>query len=118
MRTLILAVAALVLGDRSAARAEAPPVWSGFAGDAQHTADSGVASDSLSTIRWETPVDTSVEGSSGPIYIHYGSPVITGDDTVIVPVKTSASGNFQVEGITAVTGAVEWTYGRPALARR
>jgi hypothetical protein len=71
---------------------------------------SSVASDPLDTIRWETPVDTSVAGSSGPIYIHYGSPVVTADNTVIVPVKTSSSGNFEVEGITGSSGAVNWTY--------
>jgi len=90
--------------------AAAQPTWSGFAGNAQHTALSGVASDSLQTIRWETPVDTSVVGSSGPIYIHYGSPVVTADNTVIVPVKTGSSGSFEVEGITGSSGAVNWTY--------
>jgi hypothetical protein len=110
MRKLVLAVAVLLPSAGSVARGQVP-VWAGFAGDAQHTADSSVASDSLSTIRWETPVDTTIEGSSGPIDIHYGSPVITAANTVIVPVKTSSSGNFEVEGITGSSGAIEWTYG-------
>ena len=109
MRKLVLAVAVFGSGGGSVVRAQVP-VWSGFAGNAEHSADSSIASDSLSTIRWETPVDTTIQGSGGPIYIHYGSPVITAANTVIVPVKTSSSGNFEVEGITGSSGAIDWTY--------
>lgn len=90
--------------------ASGQPVWSDFGGNAQHTADSSVASDPLQTIRWETPVDTSLSGNSGAIYIHYGSPLVTADNTVIVPVKTATTGDFDVEGIAGASGSIEWSY--------
>src|SRR5262249_17442046 len=39
------------------------PVWTGFARDAQHSALSTVASQSLDAIRWSTPVDTNKQYS-------------------------------------------------------
>jgi hypothetical protein len=33
------------------------PVWSGFAGDAQHSAQSSIASQTLTNIHWQTAVD-------------------------------------------------------------
>ncbi len=86
------------------------PVWSDFAGNAQHTADSAVASDSLSSIRWSTPVDLDPQyAGNGDLYIHYGSPLITANNTVIVPVKTGAYGGFQIDAINGSSGVTQWT---------
>jgi hypothetical protein len=73
------------------AQARADDIWSGFAGNAQHTALSSVASQSLDGIRWRTPVDLSPQYTGNDLLIHYGSPLITGADTAIVPVKTGAT---------------------------
>src|SRR3984957_19292648 len=89
--------------------AAADPTWTGFANNPQHTADSSVASDSLQTIRWQTPVDLSPQYYGDDLYIHYGSPVITSDNTVVVPGKNRASNGFEVEGINGSTGATLWT---------
>src|SRR6059058_2449562 len=68
--------------------------WSGYAGNPQHTAISTVASQSLGAIRWSTPVDES--NPSSPIHIHYGSPLITAGNTVVVPVR-EADGSFRID---------------------
>jgi hypothetical protein len=85
------------------------PVWAGYAGDAQHSAVSSVASDSLSTILWQTPVDLDPQYSGGNLFIHYGSPLVTQSDTIIVPVKTGASGGFKVQALNGATGASIWS---------
>ncbi len=89
--------------------ARAGVVWSGYAGDAQHTALSSVASQALSVIRWQTPVDLAPQYSGTSLLIHYGSPVVTAADTVIVPVKTGATGGFEVQARNGGTGGVLWT---------
>ena len=69
--------------------------WSGHAHDPQHTAVSRVASQPLSRIKWQTPVDLAPQYSGTNLLVHYGSPLITRQNTVLIPVKTGAmdSGN-------------------------
>ncbi len=89
--------------------AAGPPMWSGHAGDAQHTATSRVATQPLNRIVWSTPVDLAPPyRSGGLLLIHYGSPVITAAGTVLVPVKTTASGDFRVEARRGSDGALVW----------
>ena len=88
------------------------PVWTGFARDAQHTAQSTVASQTLQTIHWSMLIDTNRQYSGNDLLIHYGSPMVTAANTVIVPVKTTdASGNtvFQVEAHAGSDGTLLWT---------
>ncbi|HLJ92889.1 MAG TPA: hypothetical protein VKU02_06820, partial [Gemmataceae bacterium] len=73
------------------------PSWSSYAHDPQHTAISDVPSQSLQAIHWQTPVDLNPQSYGGDLYIHYGSPVVTAANTVIVPVKTGANDGFEVE---------------------
>jgi hypothetical protein len=82
--------------------------WIGLAGDPQHTGVSGVASQTLDAIHWQTPVDLSPSPSGGDLLIHYGSPVVTPNNTVIVPVKTGPAGGFRVEAFDGATGAMKW----------
>src|SRR5476649_1218100 len=82
--------------------------WSGYGHDAQHTAISPVASQPLNRILWQTPVDLNPQYSGNDLYIHYGSPSITRSNTVIVPVKTGATGGFEVEALAGATGATNW----------
>jgi hypothetical protein len=83
--------------------------WSGYGGDPQHTAISPVASQSLQSVRWQTPVDLNPQYSGNDLLIHYGSPVITAGNTVVLPVKTGATDGFRVEGRSGTTGALLWT---------
>jgi hypothetical protein len=82
------------------------PVWYGYGGNAQHTALSTVASQSMDKVRWSTPVDLHPPGFLG---IHYGSPMVTAANTVLVPEKTTSSGNFQVEAHSGLDGSLLWT---------
>src|SRR5207249_1826019 len=79
--------------------------WSEFAFNAQHTAESTIGSQDLQAIRWSTPVDLNQTGGA----IHYGSPLMTPSNTVIVPVKTGATNGFKMEGLDGVTGSVLWS---------
>jgi uncharacterized protein (TIGR03437 family) len=82
--------------------------WLTFAHDSQHTAVSLNASQPLNKIHWQTPVDLDPQYSDGELLIHYGSPLVTPNNTVIVPVKTGASGGFRVEAHAGGNGSLLW----------
>jgi hypothetical protein len=84
-------------------------VWSSYAHDAQHSGQSQVPSDALNRIHWQTPVDLRPQYSgTGELFIHYGSPLVTAQNTVIVPVKTGDTGGFRVEAHGGADGALKW----------
>jgi hypothetical protein len=83
--------------------------WGSFAGSAQHTGVAPVASQPLNQVLWQTPVDLNPQYSGGDLLIHYGSPLLTQANTVIVPVKTGATNGFRVEGRSGVDGSLAWT---------
>jgi hypothetical protein len=85
------------------------PAWSGFAGDAQHTADSAYASQALSKIHWQTTIDLHPQTSGGELIVHYASPIITRQNTVIVAVKTGLDGGFRLDARDGATGALKWS---------
>jgi len=82
--------------------------WYGYAHEPQHSAIAPVASQPLNRIVWQTPVDLNPQYSGGELLIHYGSPLVTRSNTVIVPVKTGASGGFEVEALAGATGTTQW----------
>lgn len=85
------------------------PVWGNYNGNAQHTGLSTVALAGMNGIKWSTPVDLNPQYSGNSLLIHYGSPLATAGNTIIVPVKTGASGGFQVEAHRGSDGALLWT---------
>ena len=89
-------------------RAQFQP-WPGFANGPQHTALSPARSQPLTQIRWQTPVDLDPQYSGAELLIHYGSPLVTSLNTVIVPVKTGATGNFRVEAHLISDGSIKWS---------
>ena len=103
---LVLAWALLAFGSANRSQGQ---VWQGYARNAQHTTQSGVLSQALGHIAWQTPVDLNPQYQGNDLLIHYGSPVITSANTVIVPVKTGASGGFQLEARSGVDGSLLWT---------
>ena len=82
--------------------------WSGYAHDAQHNAVSPVASQPLNHILWQTPMDLNPQYSGSELLIHYGSPLVTRSNTVIVPVKVGTNDGFRVEAHSATNGALLW----------
>jgi hypothetical protein len=82
--------------------------WSGYGHESQHDAIAPAASQPLNRILWHTPVDLNPQYSGSELLIHYGSPLITRSNTVIVPVKTGAAGGFVVEALVGATGATNW----------
>jgi hypothetical protein len=83
--------------------------WSGYGHDAQHDGIASAASQPLNRILWQTSVDLDPQyGVEGSLPIHYGSPLITRSNTVLVSVKTAAEGEFVVESLVAATGATNW----------
>ena len=86
------------------------PAWFSYGHDAQHTALSAVASQDLGRISWSSTVDAAPQyTSTGSLLTHYGSPVVTTRNTVVIPVKTGATGGYRVEGRNGTTGAVVWS---------
>lgn len=86
------------------------PAWPNFGRDVQHAARSGVATQSLLRIVWQTPVDLVPPYLPGNVlHIHYGSPVITASNTVLVPVKVNRTGGFRVEARSGANGALAWS---------
>jgi hypothetical protein len=84
--------------------------WSGYAHDPQHTAVSANQPQNLHSIHWQTPVDLNPPGGGqGGLLIHYGSPLVTAGNTVIVPVKTGDTDGFQLQAFNGATGSPLFT---------
>jgi hypothetical protein len=83
--------------------------WSGHGHDPQHTAVSAVASQPLQQIRWQTPLDLNPQYRGTSLLIHYGSPLVTAANTVIIPVKTGAMDGFKMEARRGADGSLLYT---------
>jgi len=97
------------MGDAASAPVDGP-AWTQFGGTAQHAALSASAAQDLARLRWRTPVDLAPPyRPSGALLAHYGSPVVTSHNTVLVPVKTGATGGFRVEARAGGNGVLLWS---------
>jgi hypothetical protein len=83
--------------------------WNSYARDAQHSAQAPVAAQNLQAIHWQTPVDLQPQYSGSDLLIHYGSPIITAANTVIVPVKTGATDGFKIDAHNGADGTLLWS---------
>src|SRR4051794_34814459 len=79
--------------------------WHGYGGDAQHNAQAPVAGQNLAHVHWSIPVDLAPPGFLG---IHYGEPMITAGNTVLVPVRVNDQGTYQMEAHAASNGSLIW----------
>lgn len=86
------------------------PAWFGYGHDAQHTAASAIATQDLGHVAWTAKLDLAPQyTSAGALLTHYGSPVVTTHNTVIMPVKKTAAGSYRVEGRNGANGALIWS---------
>lgn len=86
------------------------PAWFGYGRDPQHTAVSAIATQDLGRVAWTTPVDLAPQYTpAGALLTHYGSPVVTTKNSVVIPVKTAATSGYRVEARTGATGALIWS---------
>ena len=84
------------------------PAWTGFGGNPQHTALGQIATQQMRGFYWTTPVDLNPQYANGALTTHYGSPLITRHNTVLVPVKVGPSATFRVQGRVGATGDLLW----------
>jgi Bacterial Ig-like domain (group 3)/Putative Ig domain/Ubiquitin-activating enzyme E1 FCCH domain len=91
-------------------RALLSATWTQLNGNAQHTGDTTAVAQPIDHVLYSVPLDLEPWGA-----VHYGDPVFTSGNTVIVPIKVTWSAqdqnaqNFFVEGLNTVTGQVLWT---------
>lgn len=83
--------------------------WLGYGANAQHTARSRYAAQHLTRIKWHTPVDIAPQVQFGDLLIHYGSPMVTSHNTIIIPVKTGQYDGFKIEARKTTDGSLLWT---------
>jgi hypothetical protein len=83
--------------------------WAGFAGNAQHTAVAGKGPQPFRRIRWRAKVDLAPVLVGGTLPIHYGSPMITAANTVLVPTRVSAKAGFRVVAYSGTSGVRRWS---------
>ncbi len=112
MRPAALCLIAASLAGSSATAAA--PAWRGHANDPAHMAQAPAPAQTLTAILWQTPVDLNPgaperEPGNGGITTHYASPMITAANTVLVSVKTTAKGGFEIQAKAGATGATLWT---------
>ena len=85
------------------------PAWWSFARDPQHSGVGAIATQDLNRIVWHKFIDLVPPYVGDNLFIHYGSPVITDQNTVVLPVRTSASGSFAIEARSGGNGALIWS---------
>jgi hypothetical protein len=87
------------------------PPWFGYAHDPQHSAQSSVQIQAVTRVHWRTPVDLApVHAGNGDLLAHYGSPIVTNGDILLIPVKTTADNFFRIEAHNAGSGALIWKF--------
>jgi len=82
------------------------PAVTSFGINAQHTGLSAISSQPLEVVHWQTLVDDNPTTEAS----HYGAPLITDQNTVIYPHRTTAGTppNFHFVARNGTTGAVIW----------
>jgi hypothetical protein len=106
-KTLFLILIGTVVGLVASSAYAQSGAWLTHSHDEQHSALSTVQSQPYSSIHWHAPVD--LNPPQGEIFIHYGSPLVTAANTVIVPVKTGTN-SFRVEARNGATGKKLWMH--------
>src|SRR5262249_14664519 len=80
-----------------------------FGGNAQHTGIFSPPAQNLNAIPWKTPGDLNPQLSGGDLFIHYCTPLVTANNTVIIPVKTGATDGWEIQAYDGATGTLKYT---------
>ena len=99
----------ICLGLAAVSSPAAPAQWMSYGRNPQHGALTTGPSQAPQGIIWSTPVDLDPPYSGGELFIHYGSPVITAANSIVVPVRTTAGNNFEVNCFNAKNGKQFWS---------
>ena len=83
--------------------------WPGYGGNAQHQALSKFRAQSMDHIIWSRKVDFNPQYSGNDLLIHYGSPLVTRNNTVVLPVKIGVNDGFRVDGYRGSDGLLMWS---------
>ncbi len=94
----------------SQAPSQSPGAWPSYGGNAQHQGISHFRAQSMDKILWSRKVDLNPQYSGNDLLIHYGSPLITKNNTVVVPVKTGVNDGFRVDGYRGSDGLFLWSF--------
>jgi hypothetical protein len=94
----------------------APPAWSQYGKNAQHTALVTTGVQSMKAVLWSTTVDPAPPTTNSEVLCHYASALVASGGTVVVTVRTgpasvypSSNDTFMLQGHNPDTGAVIWT---------
>jgi hypothetical protein len=69
----------------------------------------GPARATVTTPAGDSPLGRLVLGVClGALLTHYGSPMLTTNNSIVIPVKTGATGGYRVEARNGATGALLW----------
>jgi hypothetical protein len=106
-----MVMVAAATGPSHAVGAPATPPWTGFAGNAQHTAVAPTTPQPLTRVHWHVKVDHDPGNTSadGPI-AHYASPMITSANTVVVPTRFNARKGFDLVAYAGADGTRLWQF--------
>ena len=99
-RTSVILAIVICLSGTERIRAQAPT----FAGNAQHTSIYSPTAANLNAILWTTSIDFNNTGA----FTHYGSPLITSANTILVPIKIAGNA-FRVDAFNGTTGQLKYS---------
>ncbi len=118
-----VALTAGTAGGTQADVAPPTPAWTGFAANAQHTGVAPASPQPLTSVHWHARVDRHPETFPpfGP-FAHYGSPMITSTNTVVVPTRIGRRRGFELDAYAGADGTRKWRvptdYTLPSSASR
>src|SRR3984957_1937442 len=119
---LFIPAASAQVAGAAAGHPKAGVEWAGFAKNAQHTATATAKPQPFDRIRWRVKVDLHPVITLRDLLIHYGSPMITAANTVLVPTRISTKAGFRVVAYSGNTGAKRWSlatdYRTPAFIKK
>jgi len=96
MYNIICLAVSLMLSIGMRTASAAVPAWSGYAGNAQHTAQAPAPARSLLNVHWAAALDKAPQGNGAAALAHYASPMFTAGGTLLLAVKEAPVNGWHV----------------------